>query len=256
MIIILWIFLVILGWLVGACVNYLSDVLPWRRKLVHPFCLQCSAQLSFRKYFFWDRKCEACGKRRSLRTWVVELIFVALSLALWYEHPEKLGFWLGGLVLAFFAVVVVIDIEHRLILHPVSWFGAGLGLLVGSYLHGTVKALLGGAVGFGSMFLLYGLGELFLRFMAKKRGEKVDDVALGFGDVNLSGVLGLMLGYPGIILGLFLAVMAGGLISLLYLIVMIVLKRYRMFMALPYGPFLIAGATVLLFMRDWLASLF
>ena len=40
----------------------------------------------------------------------------------------------------------------------------------------------------------------------------------------------------------------GGLVSLIYLVVMLGLKRYRLFMALPYGPFLVAGAFVLLFL--------
>jgi Na+/melibiose symporter-like transporter len=123
MTILLWICLILLGWVVGAIVNYFSDVLPWRRKLVSPFCLNCSATIPLHNYFLWPRKCEACGTRRTLRAWVVELTFVILSLALWYNHPVKLGFWLGGLVLAFFALVVIIDIEHRLILHPVSIFG-------------------------------------------------------------------------------------------------------------------------------------
>jgi leader peptidase (prepilin peptidase)/N-methyltransferase len=251
-----WLWVGALGWLIGMLVNYLSDVLPWRRSLAKPFCLHCQQEMELSRYFLWPRRCSNCSTRRSRRTWIVEGVFILAACWLWVNHPQKLGFWGGLLVLAFFGVVVVIDIEHRLILHPVSLFGAALGLGVGTYLHGFVPAVLGGALGFGSMLLLYWLGELMLRLAARLRGEAVDDVALGFGDVNLSGVLGLMLGYPAIVVGLFLAILIGGAISLLYLLASIATRRYRMFMALPYGPFLVSGAVLLIYFRDFLASLF
>jgi len=181
---------------------------------------------------------------------------VIVSIWLWSNHPEKLGYWGSLLVLSFFSVVIVIDIEYKLILHPVSLYGAVLGLLVGTYLHGFISSILGGGVGFGIMLAFYWLGGVLLRFMARQRGEDVDDVALGFGDVNLSGVIGFMLGFPAVILGLFLAILIGGAVSLLYLVIMMVLGRYRIFSALPYGPFLVAGAVLLLFFRDFLMGIF
>ena len=74
-------------------------------------------------------------------------------------------------------------------------------------------------------------------------------MALGFGDVNLAGVLGLLLGWPGIVLGLLLAILIGGVVSLVYLVVMAVLRRYHTFMAIPYGPFLIISAILLLYFQ-------
>ena len=187
---------------------------------------------------------------------MVQFIFIITTVSLWYDHPQKLGFWGGWVLLVYFGVVVVIDIEYRLILYPVSLFGAVLGLMIGSYLHGPVSAVIGGAVGFGIMLFLYWLGGLLLHLAARLRGETVDDVALGFGDVNLSGVLGLLLGFPGIILGLFLGILAGGMVSLFFLVGMVIQHRYRMFAALPYGPFLVTGAVLLLYFRDLVAALF
>jgi len=88
------------------------------------------------------------------------------------------------------------------------------------------------------------------------RGRKVDDVALGFGDVNLSGILGLLLGWPGIVLGLTLAILTAGAVSLIYLLVMLILRKYRLYAAVPYGPFLIAGAVILIYFPEALQSLF
>jgi leader peptidase (prepilin peptidase)/N-methyltransferase len=181
---------------------------------------------------------------------VLEIIYILLAIWLWRMPVEKLGFWGGMLLLAYFGVVVVIDIEYRLIMHPVSIVGAALALIMGVYLHGLVDSLLGGLAGFGVMWLLYMFGILIMRLISHMRGQAIGDVALGFGDVNLSGVLGLLLGWPVILVGLLLAVLLAGIVSLIYLIIMLALRRYRLFTALPYGPFLIAGAGLIIFFRD------
>jgi len=229
-------------------VNYLADTLPWKRRIVRPFCINCDQTQSLFNYMVWPRQCLHCKERRSWRTWLVELVYIGLALWTWQQPQKEIGFWLGMVVLLYFGVVVVIDMEHKLILHPVSWAGAGLGLIVGLIREGWLNTLIGGIVGFGVMWLLFWLGELIMKGLARLRGQTLDDVALGFGDVNLSGVLGLMLGWPLIVAGLVGAIMIGGLVSLIYLVVMLALKRYRLFMALPYGPFLVAGAFVLLFL--------
>ncbi len=186
---------------------------------------------------------------------MVEIIFVVSSLWMWNSPPENLGYWVGMTLLLYFGVVIVIDVEHRLIMHPVSWAGAILGLALGIWQHELRSTLIGGVVGFGLMFGLHLFGKLFARAMARIRGQSIDEVALGFGDVNLSGVLGLLLGWPGIVAGLVLAILLGGVISLFYLLVMLVLRKYKAFTAIPYGPFLVASAILLLFFKDaiWVA---
>jgi len=240
-----------LGWLAGAFVNFLADVLPWRRKLSSPFCLRCQQEIPWVDYLLWPRRCSHCGWRRGLRVWGVELIAIVVSLWMWSTPPANLGYWLGMTILTFFGLVTIIDLEHRLILHPISLIGAGLGLAIGIFLHGISATLLGGAAGFGIMLLLFGLGIFFVKVSSRLRGQPVEEDALGYGDVNLSGVLGLMLGWPGILAGLTIAIVLGGVVSLIYLILTILTRRYRAFAAIPYGPFLIAAAIALLFFKGY-----
>ena len=167
---------------------------------------------------------------------------------MWFS-PPVLGYWLGMLYWTYLAVVFVIDVEHRLVMHPISIFGALFSFGLGVWVHESIwKPMLGGLVGFGIMFVLYYLGVLFARWTSRRRGAEIEEGdALGFGDVILAGVLGLLLGYPLIFSGVLVAILLGGGISLLMILGMIVLKRYEAFAAIPYAPFLILSAVWLIY---------
>jgi len=136
-------------------------------------------------------------EHRPKRTWVVEAVYIGISLWLWYHPPSRLGFAISLCLLVYFGIVTIIDIEHKLILNITSLVGAFLGFGVGVYLHGLVSTLLGGIAGFLAMLSLYLIGFGFMRIMGRWRGQKVEEEALGFGDVNLCGIIGLILGGPG-----------------------------------------------------------
>ncbi|HIE25207.1 MAG TPA: prepilin peptidase [Anaerolineales bacterium] len=239
----------ILGWMAGTLINYLSDVLPATRRLSSPVCNHCSAQRTWYDTLLLKR-CTNCRQGRGKRTWVVLIGSIVATLAIWVFPPKDLGFWLGYVLLTYFAVVFVIDVEHRLILHPVSYFGAGLALLIGIKFHGIMGSLLGGALGFGIMFALYYLGILFARWMSKRRGKSgsiEEGDALGFGDVNLAGILGLIFGVELVWICILFAILAGGAVSLILVLGMLAFKRYDAFTAIPYAPFLILSAVYILY---------
>lgn len=189
-----------------------------------------------------------------MRTWVVEILYIFSTIWLWLSPPTRLGFPVGLILLVYFGVIVIIDIEHRLILHPVSLAGAFLGLAVGTWLNGFPRTLVGGIAGFCFMLLLYFLGAIFVRVMAARRGGAPSEEALGFGDVNLAGVLGLILGWPGIMAGQMITILLAGAASLIYLLVMIFFRKFHANLTIPYGPFLIAGAVLLLFFSGFVST--
>lgn len=241
-------FPLILGWIAVSLINYLADVLPATRQLSSPICKHCSAQQTWLDTLLF-RTCPTCGQKRGKRAWLTLIGGMVATVYLWIFPPQALGFWLGYILFVYLALVFIIDVEYRLVLHPVSYFGAIFGLIIGIKLHGIVNALLGGALGFSIMFSLYYLGVLFARWMSKRRGETVieEGDALGFGDVNLAGVLGLILGVKLIWIGILIAILAGGAVSLIMILGMLALKRYEAFSAIPYAPFLILGAVYILY---------
>jgi leader peptidase (prepilin peptidase) / N-methyltransferase len=243
----------ILGWLFGWVVNYLADVLPLTRKFSRPVCPACQTKFKWADTLLFH-DCKNCGKQRSPRTLIVQAAMMVTPVLIWIFPGQTLPFTLAFILLVYLAVVLVIDLEHRLILHPVSIAGAVLGLGVGIFLrgkqsipYGITSTLLGGAAGFGIMLVFYFIGELFVKNMSKKRGLSADEVALGFGDVNLSGILGLLLGWRAIIVCLFFSILTGGLISLVIILGMLIAKKYKAFTAIPYAPFLILSAIYFLF---------
>jgi prepilin signal peptidase PulO-like enzyme (type II secretory pathway) len=243
----------VLGWLSGWLVNYLTDVLPVTRRFSHPICTHCQAPFRLGDYLLF-RKCTSCGKRRGLRSFFIQVILTIVPVLVWISPRPRFPFLLAFILFIYLTLIFVIDLEHRLIMHPVSLAGALLGLGIGVYLrsgtsilHGISSTLIGGAFGFGIMLAFYFIGEWYVRYMSKKRGMPADEVALGFGDVNLAGILGLLLGWPAITVGLFFAVLAGGLISLLIIVMMLITKKYKAFTAIPYAPFLVLSAIYLLY---------
>jgi leader peptidase (prepilin peptidase)/N-methyltransferase len=244
----------LLGWLSGWLVNYLADVLPVTHKFSHPVCPACQTPFGWVDYLLF-RNCTNCGKRRTLRTMIIQAVMTVAPVLIWIFPGQTLPFPLAFILLVYLAVILVIDLEHRVILHPVSIAGAILGLGIGIFLrgkqsigYGIISTLMGGAAGFGIMLVFYFIGELFVKRMSKRRSLPADEVALGFGDVNLSGILGLLLGWRAIFACLFFAILGGGMVSLIIILGMLIAKKYKAFTAIPYAPFLILSAIYFLFL--------
>lgn len=239
--------LLLLGVLIGVMLNYLADVLPHRRKFTTPFCLSCQQPFSWMSYILL-RQCNLCSTKRSIRTWIVAFLPVFVLWSMWIYPPAKLGFWVSALLFTYFGLVAIIDIEHRLILHPVSLAGIIIALPIGWVWNGLSDTIVGGIAGYGIMLSLYFMGIGFNKLMSLLRGQTIEEDALGFGDVNLSGVLGLLLGWPKIGVSLLFAVILAGVLSALYIVVRLLLKSYKAFIPIPYAPFLLVAAVILVYM--------
>jgi leader peptidase (prepilin peptidase) / N-methyltransferase len=162
-----------------------------------------------------------------------------LELArLWPAYPLAFCALLaaGAYLLVIGARLSWIDLRtHRLPNRIVFPAYAVAGLLLGTAaLAGDQPGrLLGLAAGGAVLWLFY----FVIRFAYP--------AGMGFGDVKLAGVLGLYLGYVDWVLllwGTFAAFLLGG----LYGVALIVLRRVGLKSAIPFGPFMIAGALLAL----------
>lgn len=274
------------GLLAGWLVNYLADVLPHTldnecsARLSRPLCVNPGCKAAFRwTDYLLLRRCPKCGGGRGLRTYATLVLAEALSLFIWFSPPHTLGFALGLVVLTYLLLVMVIDLEHRLILRPLSIAGLILAALVGIYASGWLSTLIGGAAGFAIMFAFYLFGRLFTRWRAQRmfrlgstqvlrarRLGKTDneppnyggEEALGSGDVTLAAILGLLLGWPLIWFGLLLGILFSGVISLIIIVALLLTRRYKTHafnVFIPYGPFFIFSTFLLIYLPMWMSSL-
>jgi prepilin signal peptidase PulO-like enzyme (type II secretory pathway) len=223
-------------------------------------CLECNAPFTWRDYLFY-RACHN-GHPRKMRVWVVQFIILAASVYTWVKPPSKIGYFLGLLLIIYFGVIFVIDVEHRLILHPTSVIGALLALIVGTVAHGIVPTLLGGLGGLLIMLAFYGFGVLFTRIRTKRLlaiGQEPDDEeALGAGDVILVTILGFIVGWPLIWLCLLYGILLGGLVSIFIIIWLVVRGKYSagaLMTFIPYGPYFITTAALIVFFPKLLAMI-
>lgn len=248
-------------------VNYLADVMPLGMGLEAIRCGNCAHAYNLIEYLKLSN-CPACKKRISTRHWIVLYLSIAVTIVVWVFPPFKsarfTGFSFFYLFLFFyFMLVFIIDLEHREILYLLSMVGLiacfGIGiwlhqditnfvdLVKKPFLNGTINTLLGSIVGALVMFCLYLIGLLFTKIVSHIRKEKVNEVALGFGDVILAGILGALLGFPGIFACLILGILLGGFFSLIFIIVMKIKGKFQALTAIPYAPFLIISAMGLLY---------
>jgi len=217
---------VLLGLIAAALIDFLANTLPPERK------------------------------PHRVRTVIVFILGAGIGLSLSLT-PVSINPYLALGILTYFGLVAVIDIEHRLILHSISLVGALLAALAGILLHGWWFTLLGGLAGYGVMYLFYLVGTLFAKYRARQRGEDDGEEALGFGDVTISGVLGLLLGWPDVMLMLLVGVLLGGLVSLLIVAGQALFNRYKpMETFTAYGPYLLVGASAILFFRPQVLAFF
>ena len=218
------------GLLAALAINYLADVLPATRRLAKP---QWMDPGGFAAYV------------RRTRVQIVFILGAIAGAAFCAYPPPDMHVLLLAYVLFYFGLVAVIDIEHLVVMHPVSFVGAITLAAVGLTRHDAYSTLVGGAAGFLFMLAIYFAGDLMGRMLSKMRGQAWEETALGFGDVNLAGVIGLLMGWPGAIAALFVGMLTAAVFSAGYLLITFARGNYKAFASIPYAPFLCLGAVLM-----------
>ena len=259
----------LIGILAGGVINMLADDLPKRRPLQFPPRYPDGAPrppvawLGLTAFLFGRRESPS-GVKLSWRYPLTELLTAGLMVATVLataDDPQmttlQLVFYL--IYMAIFTLITVIDLEHRLILFVVTIPSYGVALLdalITGYGADLGQALLGAAVGFGTFFLLYLGGFLFTYILSALRGESINEVAFGYGDVMLITLSGLILGWQAVIVAMFITVFIGAIGALLYLIARrVVGRRYSLFTPLPYGQYIIIATVLMLLFSTEIAAL-
>jgi leader peptidase (prepilin peptidase)/N-methyltransferase len=238
------------GLAIGSFLNVVIWRVPRGESVVSPpsSCPACAAPIRPRDnvpvlgWLLLRGRCRDCSEPISARYPLVEaltgVLFAAMGLRFGLDAvlPAYLYLAAVGIALAF----IDLDVKRLPDVLTLPSYGVALALLgAGSLQDGglLVRSVLGGAAMFGLYFALC---------FAYPAG-------MGFGDVKLSGVLGLYtawLGWEVWAAGLLLGFLLGGAFG----IVLVLAGRGGRKTAIPYGPFMIIGALTAVFVGQELVS--
>ena len=161
------------------------------------------------------------------------ILFTALYLKLGWGAP----FVLVAAGVALLVAIAVIDLEHRLIPNRLVIPSTLVLAVLAPFWPelGIERALVFEQVHLASLTnsLAAGAGA-FLVFLLVKT---VYPAGMGAGDVKMAGMLGLLVGYPGIVVALWTAVVVGGVVA----VGLLALGGRSRKDAMPFGPFLSTG---------------
>ncbi len=255
MLVLLCTFAGLLGLAIGSFLNVVIYRLPRGESLNRPpsHCPSCGASIRARHnvpvlgWLVLRGRCADCSAPISPRYPAVELatglLFAGLAARLHYLHllealPAYLYFAAIGMALA----AIDLDLKRlpdRIVLpsYPV------LGVLLAA-------AAVAGGDGWRLVRALLAAAALFAFFFALAFAYPD---GMGFGDVKLAGLLGLVLGYLSwwaVLIGAFTGFLLGALVGG----VLLASGRGGRKTALPFGPFLIAGTLVAVFAGSTIAG--
>ncbi|HRY60472.1 MAG TPA: prepilin peptidase [Patescibacteria group bacterium] len=198
-------------------------------------------------------KCRHCKEKISIFYPFVELVTGLLFALLYIRFADVLiganlylffAFYL--LVIMIFVVVFFFDIFHYIIpdkvVIPAIVVSAVLAV-INIIFHldffifkpEVLNILLGPVIG-GGLFLI-------LVLATKEKG-------MGWGDVKLGLLIGIILGYPLILVSLFFSFTIGSIVS----IILIAAKKKTRKDIVPFGPFLVIGALLALFIGKYIVN--
>lgn len=255
------IFSFLLGLIIGSFINCVVYRIHERESFARgrSHCPQCRAQIAWYdnlpivSYLLLRGRCRSCRRPISFHYPLVEFVtgFIFVLIALQTYPLASMGMLYFFTIFAFFclfsAVLVFIfiyDLKYYLILDAVTLPAISLALVFNVVLYFLVPSTLG-FWHYLSGYLLGGLvggGFFLLQFLISK-GKWI-----GGGDIRLGLFLGLLLGWPYVLVSLFLAYIFGALVG----IILIFSKKKNMHSAVPFGTFLAISTFIALLWGPWI----
>ena len=238
--------LFIFGLCVGSFLNVLADRLPREESVVkgRSHCEKCRKELTWRdliplvSFVFLKGKCRYCRIRLSLYYPTVELT-TGVMFVLAFFHVEFKIYDLGFMIsLAYYlfivsslVVVFFTDLKYGIIPDKVIFPAALVSLL---YLFINPNSLI-----LNHLLSAGGAGLFFLFLFLITRGK-----GMGFGDVKFAFLMGLVLGFPDVVVSLYIAFLTGAIVGC---ILIVWRKRRLKGTSIAFGPFLVLGTFLAMF---------
>jgi len=249
---IVYVLIILLGLAVGSFLNVLIlrfDELKtiWR---IRSHCLNCKKAIRwydlipFFSYFILGGKCRDCKKPISIQYPLVEGLTAVLFAGIYWQYNLTWQALLLAIIVAILIVIAVYDILHLEIPDILTYLGILFSLgFVFLNLLSNFEFRMSNLIPYGYAVLI---GAGFLGFLVIVSRQKW----MGAGDILMGVLMGVLLGMPNILVGLFFAFVLGSIVGL----VLIAAKKKTLKDAVPFGPFLVAGTLIALFWGEKLVN--
>lgn len=251
----------VMGLLVGSFLTVVVDRVPRGGSVIAPpsACGNCGLRLGPRdlvpvvSWLVLRGRCRRCGTSIGVEPIVIELATAAVFVLFSAKFNDELVSALPAYCI-FGATLVAqsaIDIREQRLPREITFWGGGLGyvaLVVSAVVIDEPERIWMAALGAGIALAI--IGGIYLA----ANWRYGQDVAFGFGDVILAPLLGLFMGWlnPGIVPG---GLFFGFVLGTLGAVPGLVTKRADGKTALPFGPFLAAGAVLAVFVGQHFVDL-
>jgi len=205
------------------------------------YCPRCKHRLGFfdlipvLSFLVLKGRCRYCQKKISWHYPLVELLLGFLFVLLFWHFGFGIDLVFGFLVSAFLAVIFIYDLKHYLIPDKVIYPAIALAIVYDLWKSDFLLSIFG-----KSDFLISAISaaSFFLAIVLISRGRW-----MGVGDIKLAFLMGLILGWPQILVAFSFAFFSGAIIG----IGLVLANRKSFKSEVPFGPFLVAGTFVALF---------
>ena len=238
--------LFLLGLATGSFLNLCIDRLPKQESILNPpsHCDVCQHKLRpldlvpLLSYLYLKGRCRYCGAKIHYRLPLVEAMTGLIFVLLWYQYGFSIELPLAMLFACLFIVILVIDIEHHLILNRVVYPAIALAFLVIILIpnYGIISAVIGGVTGAGILLLL----------------ALIFPGGMGMGDVKLAALIGLLVGFPQVLIALLICFVLGGAVAGGLLLAKLRGRKDPV----PLAPFLTAGLITTMFYGEEILRLY
>lgn len=256
----------VLGLIIGSFLNVAIYRLDTAESLMgRSHCRHCKTKIAwydnipFFSFLLLRAKCRNCEEKISWQYPAVEaatgIVFAILAANFFVLADLNSWFLTGYYLLAFSALIVIFvyDLLHMEIPSVVLWSAVALAVFCNLVLDWNDVEGMGGQGGIGILGSAVYSGTLaafvsfvFFFLLSALSREKW----MGMGDVFLVILLGLIIGWPKILLALFLAFFIGA----IYGIIALVAKKKKMNSQVPFAPFLIVGTFTSLLWFDGIVN--
>ena len=185
--------------------------------------------IPFLSFMLLRAKCRYCGVKISWQYPLVEIGTGLLYLILFLTFGLSWGLAFYLIVFSLLVVIFVHDINTQTVPEVFVWIALVLSLVAGWYF---------GEVTFFSSIIGAILAGGFLGALVYFSKEKW----MGAGDIKIGIIMGLLAGYPNVLVALFSAFVFGSIAGIIIILLQKkTIDRKSLKMALPFAPFLILG---------------